>query len=86
VNGPFPPTNNSESYLAAILQEMRITRELVDRLLTVALESPEPPGAPVLDLDALKVAEGQKLSESETMELSSPSNLPFERRRPRKRK
>ena len=86
MNGPFPPTNNSESYLAAILQEMRITRELLERLLMVALESPEPPALPVLDLDALKVAEGQKLSESETMELSSPSNLPFERRRPRKRK
>lgn len=86
MNGPFPPTNNAERYLAAILQEMRTTRELVDRLLMVALESPESPGAPVLDLDALKVAEGQKLSESETMELSSPSNPPFERRRPRKRK
>jgi hypothetical protein len=65
---------------------MRITRELLERLLMVALESPEPPALPVLDLDALKVAEGQKLSESETMERSSPSNPPFERRRPRKRK
>jgi hypothetical protein len=40
---PFPPTNNTERYLAAILEEMRATRDLVDRLLLIALEpAPDP--------------------------------------------
>ena len=39
---PFPPTNNTERYLAAILEELRATRDLVDRLLLVALEDPKP--------------------------------------------
>jgi hypothetical protein len=39
---PFPPTNNTERYLAAILEEARATRDLVDRMLLLALESPTP--------------------------------------------
>jgi hypothetical protein len=39
----WPPTNNTERYLAAILEELRVTRDLVYRVLLLALEPKSEP-------------------------------------------
>lgn len=38
----FPPTNNTERYLSAIIEELRLQREILDRLLLLQLETPAP--------------------------------------------
>jgi hypothetical protein len=37
---PFPPSDNKERLLTAVLEELRTIREILDRLLIVALEKP----------------------------------------------
>ena len=37
----LPPNNNNERYLAAVLDELKVIREILDRLLSAALERPD---------------------------------------------